>query len=88
MPRRIIGRSNPPNTGIYIRLSRTFKFGTDGRFQVTPIAEVFNLFNIANYINFSEDITSPDFGQPTARVSSVFGTGGPRAFQFAVKVRF
>ncbi|MEW6733790.1 MAG: carboxypeptidase regulatory-like domain-containing protein, partial [Acidobacteriota bacterium] len=62
-----------------VRVSRTFKFGPDGRVQVTPIMEVFNLFNIANYAGFSQDITSPDFGQPSTRVNSVFGTGGPRA---------
>ena len=28
------------------------------------------------------------FLQPASRATSVFGTGGPRAFQFAAKFRF
>ncbi len=92
-PRRLARTGRAPKFGDSLisqdlRISKTFKFGNDGRIQVTPLAEVFNLFNIANYSGFSQDITSTDFGQPTQRVTSVFGTGGPRAFQFAIRARF
>jgi hypothetical protein len=63
------------------------------------IAEVFNLFNIANLtdvadtvIPAAEDAASPGFEftslKPTQRASNIFGTGGPRAWQFAVKFTF
>jgi len=53
------------------------------------IGEVFNLFNIANLSGFSGDLTnSPTFGQPSSRVTQVFGSGGPRSFQLAVRVSF
>jgi hypothetical protein len=62
------------------------------------IGEVFNLFNFANLV-YPAAITLADEGTdpidvrninhgPTARTTSVFGTGGPRAFQFAAKFRF
>jgi hypothetical protein len=56
------------------------------------------LFNIANLTNISttvipakDDITGPgDFVtyKPTQRTTNIFGTGGPRAFQFALKFTF
>lgn len=60
------------------------------------IGEVFNLFNIANLTGVS-DFLLPDEGtpanqmtflRPSQRSTSVFGTGGPRAFQLAAKFRF
>jgi hypothetical protein len=59
------------------------------------IGEVFNLFNVANYRDEANVVQVLDDGgqprgflQPSSRATSVFGTGGPRAFQFAVKLRF
>jgi hypothetical protein len=36
----------------------------------------------------ASDLTSVAFGQPTARLTQVFGSGGPRAFQFATRLAF
>lgn len=52
-------------------------------------ADVFNLFNTANLVQYNENLrNSATFGQPTARFTQVFGSGGPRAFQFGMTVRF
>jgi hypothetical protein len=79
-----------------IRITKGFRFGESKRLDL--IGEVFNLFNIANLSTegtqaFELDPTGTARGEftafrPTARSSSVFGTGGPRAFQFAVKFTF
>lgn len=79
-----------------IRLTKTFSFGENLKLDL--IGEVFNVFNIANLtypaaITLAEEGESPDVIRnvihgPTARTTSVFGTGGPRAFQFAAKFRF
>jgi hypothetical protein len=79
-----------------IRLTKTFSFNENLKLDL--IGEVFNVFNIANLtyptaITLAEEGTSPDVVRnvvhgPTARTTSVFGTGGPRAFQFAAKFRF
>jgi len=52
------------------------------------IGEVFNIFNIANLSGYSGDLSSATFGQPTSRASNVFGSGGPCAFQFALRLSF
>jgi len=50
---------------------------------------VFNLFNTANLIQYSGNIANTAaFGQPGARFSQVFGSGGPRAFQLGARVSF
>ncbi len=79
-----------------IRLTKTFSFSE--RLKLDLIGEVFNLFNIANLtypaaITLAEEGESPSVIRnvihgPSARTTSVFGTGGPRAFQFAAKFRF
>lgn len=79
-----------------IRVTKTFRFNE--RLNLDLIGEVFNLFNIANLtyptaITLADEGTPPDEIRsinhgPTARTNSVFGTGGPRAFQFAAKFRF
>jgi hypothetical protein len=70
-----------------LRLSRTFVFRE--KYKLTLIGEVFNLFNIANLSGHSGNLTNiATFGQPARRVDQVFGSGGPRAFQFGARVNF
>lgn len=69
-----------------LRLSRTFVIRE--RWRLSAIGEVFNLYNAANLSGYSTDLTSTGFGQPTARFTQLFGSGGPRAFQFATKLTF
>jgi len=79
-----------------LRVTKTISFNE--RVKLDLIGEVFNLFNFANLV-YPAAITLADEGTapidvrninhgPTARTTSVFGTGGPRAFQFAAKFRF
>ncbi|MFL6275898.1 MAG: carboxypeptidase regulatory-like domain-containing protein [Blastocatellia bacterium] len=79
-----------------LRLTKSFHISE--RMKVDFIGEVFNLFNISNLTNVGDtsipakdDITGPgDFTtfKPTQRTTNIFGTGGPRAFQFALKFVF
>jgi hypothetical protein len=69
-----------------LRLSRSFVFQDRGRLSL--IGEVFNLYNKANLTGYSGDLTSAAFGQPISRATQVFGSGGPRAFQLAMRVSF
>lgn len=69
-----------------LRLSRSFVFRERGRLSL--IGEVFNLYNAANLIGYSGNLASAAFGQPTARFTQLFGSGGPRAFQLAMRVSF
>ena len=70
-----------------LRLSRNFHIRD--RVEMTAIGEVFNLFNIANLSGRSNNVlVTSGFGQPKSRVSQVFGSGGPRAFQFGARVSF
>jgi hypothetical protein len=69
-----------------VRLSRSFVFRE--RWRLSLIGEVFNLYNKANLTGYSGDLTSVAFGQPTNRATQVFGSGGPRAFQLALRVGF
>jgi hypothetical protein len=70
--------------------------------RLSLIAEGFNIFNVANLTGFSGTLdqwvrptaTAPgrnpdfNFGQATGRVNSIFGSGGPRAFQLAARLSF
>jgi hypothetical protein len=70
-----------------LRLSRAFKYGD--RITMTVAGEVFNLFNFANLSGYSGNLRESSlFGQASTRVDQVFGSGGPRAFQVAARVRF
>ena len=63
-------------------------FGTWERWRLSLIGEVFNLYNNANLVGYSGDLSNAAFGQPTNRASQVFGSGGPRAFQLAMRLTF
>lgn len=84
-----------------LRLSKVFKFRE--RYKITILGEVFNLFNIANLSGHGGNsrpelfrdaggqirlLPSATFGQSNARVDQAFGSGGPRAFQLAVRFTF
>jgi hypothetical protein len=76
-----------------LRVTKTFGFGE--RVKLDLIGEVFNVFNIANLttggstaFTLNEEGTGGNPIAPSERATSVFGTGGPRAFQFAAKIRF
>jgi len=77
-----------------IRLSRVFRIRE--RTKLSFMAEAFNLFNIANLSGYGSGLNAlattgvqaATYGQPTVRTAQVFGTGGPRAFQFGVRLSF
>lgn len=79
-----------------VRVSKSFRLAERVSLQV--MAEVFNLFNIANLggfsgaLDFTANPSQPpasfSFGQPTLRAGQNFGQGGPRAFQFAARLSF
>jgi hypothetical protein len=77
-----------------MRVTRTFHFTEPHALQV--IAEAFNLFNITNirgttnrnYSGFNNQIDSPTFNQALDTAGKFFGSGGPRAFQFALRYTF
>jgi len=69
-----------------IRLTKSFKIREKYEFRI--IAEGFNIFNFGNLTGDNFNLLNPAFGQPTQRVSSTFGSGGPRAFQFAGRFQF
>ncbi len=68
------------------RLAKSFKFYED-KLALELIAEVFNLFNISNLGGFNGRLDA-DFGQPTGKAGQGFGFGGPRAWQFAARIKF
>jgi hypothetical protein len=69
-----------------LRGSRDFRIAD--RWQLSLIGEAFNVFNIANLSGRSGNLLAPGFGQPTSRVTQVFGSGGPRSFQLAARLNF
>jgi hypothetical protein len=72
-----------------IRVTKVFKLGTE-RAKLSLIGECFNVFNIANLGGYSYNLGSSGagLGVPTSASSNVFGSGGPRAFQFAGRFSF
>ena len=86
-----------------LRLSRTFKIRETVRLQVTAEGfNLFNIANLTGFTPVLDGYVRPSvtggtptlpktgllFGQPTNRVSAIFGTGGPRAFQLAARLSF
>jgi hypothetical protein len=77
-----------------MRMTRTFHFTEQHALEA--IAEGFNLFNITNirgttnrnYSGFNNQIDSPTFNQRLSTAGQFFGSGGPRAFQFALRYTF
>jgi Carboxypeptidase regulatory-like domain len=69
-----------------IRLTRNVNLGESRTLSL--IAEVFNVFNIANVSGYSNMLNQVNYGQASARAGQVFGSGGPRAFQFATRFQF
>lgn len=69
-----------------VRLTRIIKLRE--QVQLSLIGEAFNILNIANLTGYSGVLNQPNYGQPSARIAQVFGTGGPRAFQFAARLTF
>jgi len=70
-----------------VRLAKTIGLG--GRTDLRLIGECFNIFNISNVTNFNYNLVNTgSFGKPNQRVGQTFGSGGPRAFQVAVRLSF
>ena len=70
-----------------VRLTRVFSIKE--RVKLQFMAEAFNLFNIAKYLRHVNGLVqTAAFGQPTVRGAQIFGSGGPRAFQFGARLSF
>jgi outer membrane receptor protein involved in Fe transport len=77
-----------------MRMTRTFHFKEPHSLEA--IAEVFNLFNVTNirgttnrnYSGVNNVIDSPTFNRSLETAGKFFGSGGPRAFQFALRYSF
>ena len=69
-----------------VRVTKSFHFHE--RYELRLIGEAFNILNIGNLTGASSLLTSPTFGQAQQRIGQTFGTGGPRAFQFAARFQF
>ena len=69
-----------------LRVTKIFRFRERLQWQV--FGEVFNVLNIANLSGYVDNLLAPSFGQPSSRFSNIFGTGGPRAFQWGTRISF
>jgi hypothetical protein len=66
-----------------MRASKTIRFA--GNASVTLLAEVFNLFNRANYGSYNTQLDSATFGQPTASSGNAYV---PRSGQLGFRIEF
>lgn len=69
-----------------VRVTRAIRM--THRSQLSLVGEVFNLLHVANVTGYSGVLNQPNYGLPSARVGQVFGSGGPRAFQLVLRLRF
>ena len=69
-----------------VRVTKSIVFKE--RYKLSVFGEAFNLLNIANLGGISSTVTDSGFGVPTSRAGQVFGSGGPRAFQFGSRFSF
>jgi hypothetical protein len=84
--RTIIPRNNlkgEPLHKLDLRITKDVKLA--GRTKVSGIAEVFNVYNHANYGAYQTLISSPTYGQPTQSTSTTYL---PRIWQLGLKVSF
>jgi hypothetical protein len=71
-----------------LRVTHALPLGRRG-VRLVVFGEVFNLFNTDNLVQYSGNLLNPaTFGQPAARFTQIFGSGGPRAFQVGVRMNF
>ncbi len=70
-----------------LRVTKFIAMRTE-RVKLRLFGEVFNVLNYANLESFSNNLTSPSFGKAAERTRQIFGTGGPRAFQFGARLNF
>jgi hypothetical protein len=68
---------------IDLRLQRRFRLG--GKLSVDGIAEVFNVFNHANYASFVTNQSNAKYGQPTESVNVAYQ---PRMLQLGFRASF
>jgi hypothetical protein len=71
-----------------LRVTHTVPLGNP-RVRLRVFAEIFNVFNTANLVQYSGNLLErARFGQPGARFTQIFGSGGPRAVQFGARLNF
>jgi hypothetical protein len=71
-----------------LRVTRDVTLGLK-RARLLLMLEAFNLLNTANLVQYSGNLSNPAiFGQPGARFTQIFGSGGPRAIQLGTRVTF
>jgi hypothetical protein len=100
-------RFNDRFDSVDLRIARPFALR--GSVKLEPIVEIFNVFNVTNFLGYNKKnysgfanalvrdsgdpstpgyLTSSSFGRPVSTAGGVFGSGGPRAAQLAVRVLF
>jgi hypothetical protein len=82
-----------PFSSLDFRLSKDIRLGE--RTHLSLIGEAFNIFNFTNVHGVSKNSYSgrttaigPDFYSGQSVAGGFFGSGGPRAFQFAARLDF